>query len=46
MNGSRADVVDLSGGVIYEVLCSEKEESYDEKVKKYPEEFEVVKARI
>jgi len=43
LNEARADVVDLSEGVVYEILVSESEESCDEKVKKYPEEFEVVK---
>ena len=42
-NGARCDVVDLTGGVIYEVLCSEKEESFEKKIKKYPEVFRVVK---
>ena len=42
-NGSRADVVDLTDGVIYEVLVSENEECCDEKIKKYPREFEIVK---
>ena len=46
LNGARADIVDLTSGTIYEVLCSEKEEDCDKKVKKYPEEFRVVKVRV
>lgn len=46
VNGSRADVVDLTSGIIYEVLCSEKEEDCDKKSRKYPEEFRVVKVRV
>ena len=45
-NNSRADVVDLSSGVIYEILFSEKEEDCDKKVKKYPEEFKLVKVKV
>ena len=46
VNGGRADVVDLSDGVIYEVLVSEDESRFEEKVKKYPREFEVVKVIV
>jgi len=46
VNGSRADIVDLTEGVIYEVLCSEKEEDCDRKIKKYPGEFRVVKVKV
>ena len=28
-------VIDLTSGIIYEVLCSEKEEDFKEKIKKY-----------
>ena len=42
-NGGRADVIDLTSGIIYEILCSEDEIKFEEKIKKYPEEFEVVK---
>ena len=45
LNNSRADIIDLTDGVIYEVLVSEKEDSFKEKIKKYPEEFEVVKVK-
>ena len=41
MNGSRADIIDLTDGVIYEVLFSEDEKKCDEKVKKYPDVFVV-----
>lgn len=44
-NGSRADIVDLTDGVVYEVLCSESEEDCDIKIEKYPEEFEVIKIK-
>ena len=46
VNGSRADIVDLTSGIIYEVLCSEKEDDCNLKIKKYPEEFSVVKVKI
>ena len=46
LNNSRADVVDLTDGVIYEVLVSEKESKFENKVKKYPEEFKVVKVKV
>jgi hypothetical protein len=46
VNGGRADVIDLTEGVVYEVLVSEKEENFNEKIKKYPEEFEVVKIEV
>ena len=43
LDGSRADIVDLTASVIYEVVVSESEESFNEKVKKYPRIFRVVK---
>ena len=46
VNGSRADIVDLSDGVIYEVLVSEKEEDCNMKVGKYPKEFGVIKVKV
>jgi len=45
LNGARADVIDLSDGIIYEVLVSEKEDSFKEKIKKYPSEFKIVKVK-
>ena len=39
--GGVGDVVDLSNGVIYEVVVTEKEESIENKRFKYPECFEV-----
>jgi len=42
-NNSRADLVDLSSGVIYEILFSEKDEDCDKKVKKYPENLKLLK---
>jgi len=44
-NGSRADVVDLTSGIIYEVLVSEDESKFEEKVSKYPQEFEIKKIK-
>ncbi|MFH1210269.1 MAG: hypothetical protein V1663_05795 [archaeon] len=46
LDGSRADIVDLTEGVVYEILCSETDEMFDEKIKKYPRELEIVKVRI
>ena len=43
LDGSRADIVDLTSSVIYEVLVSEKEESLEEKKKRYPKVFGIVK---
>lgn len=34
--GGRADVYDLTGKVVYEVLHSEKEENFEDKIRKYP----------
>ena len=45
-NNSRADVVDLTDGVIYEILCSETEENFEEKIKKYPINFKVIKVKV
>jgi hypothetical protein len=44
-NGTRADVLDLTEGTVYEILCSETEEKYEEKIQNYPEEFSVIKIR-
>lgn len=44
-NGSRCDVLDLTDGVIYEVLNSETDEEFEKKIKKYPMELEIVKVR-
>ena len=44
-NGARADVIDLSDGVVYEVLVSEDEKKFEEKIKKYPSIFTVVKVK-
>ena len=46
LNGSRADIVDLTDGVVYEVLYSEKAEDCNEKISKYPKEFSVVKVKV
>jgi len=45
-NGSRCDVLDLTSGVVYEILCSETDEIFEEKIKKYPKELEIVKVRV
>ncbi|MBU2633608.1 MAG: hypothetical protein KJ674_00015 [Nanoarchaeota archaeon] len=45
-NGSRADIIDLTDGVIYEVLVSEDESKFEEKVKKYPEKFRIIKIKV
>ena len=45
-NNSRADLVDLSSGVIYEILFSEKDEDCDKKVKNYPKKFRIIKIKI
>ena len=44
-NNCRADVIDLTDAVIYEVLVSEDENKFEEKVKKYPKGFEVIKVK-
>jgi len=44
-NGKRADVLDISAGVVYEVLKSEKEADCDIKTESYPSKFEVRKVR-
>ena len=43
--GARCDVLDLTEGTVYEILCSETEEKYEEKIQNYPEEFSVIKIR-
>ncbi len=45
-NGSRADIVDLTSSTIYEILCKENEKDFNEKVKKYPSIFRVVKVKV
>ena len=42
-NGARADVFDLTEGVVYEILCSETEKECEEKIKSYPDELKIVK---
>jgi hypothetical protein len=44
-NGGRADIVCISGGIGYiiEILCSESEERYNNKLSKYPREFKMLK---
>lgn len=43
LNGSRCDILDITAGVVYEVLHSETEEQLAEKVKHYPEQLTVMK---
>jgi hypothetical protein len=45
INGSRADVIDLTEGIIYEILVSEREENFKEKIKKYPRIFTIIKIK-
>lgn len=45
-NGSRCDVFDITSGTVYEILNSETDEEFEEKIKKYPQELEVVKIRV
>ena len=42
-NGSRADVVDLTDSVIYEILVSEDESKLEDKIRKYPDIFTIIK---
>lgn len=44
-NGTRCDILDLTDGTIYEILCSETEERFQEKIKKYPQELKIVKVK-
>lgn len=41
LNGCRADIIDVSEGIIYEIINTEKEKSLKEKIKNYPNIFEV-----
>jgi hypothetical protein len=43
--GGRADIVDLCCGIVYEVLVSESIDSLKEKIKKYPDELDVIAVR-
>mgnify|MGYP001598748136 CR=1 FL=1 len=45
-NGSRCDILDLTEGVVYEIMNSENERRFREKVKSYPEKFEIIKIKI
>ncbi|MFH1209826.1 MAG: hypothetical protein V1663_03485 [archaeon] len=45
-NGCRCDVFDITEGVVYEILCSETDEEFEEKIKHYPKELEVIKVRV
>ena len=42
-NVKRADIVDLSTGIIYEIAYSEKEDSLESKENSYPRVFEIIK---
>ena len=43
--GARCDVLDLTEGTIYEILCTETEEKFEQKIQNYPKEFDVIKIR-
>ena len=45
-NGKRCDIIDLTEGTIYEILNSEDEKKFNEKVKNYPKELEIVKVKV
>lgn len=45
-NGSRCDVIDLTSGVVYEILNTEDEKKFEEKIKKYPKEVEIKKVKV
>ena len=45
LNGSRCDVLDITEGVVYEILHSETEEQLAEKIKHYPDELRIIKVR-
>ena len=43
LNGIRCDIIDLTDGVIYEILNSEDDKKFNEKVKRYPKELRIIK---
>lgn len=45
-NGSRADVVDLTAGTVYEVLKSEKVSDFQRKRAEYPQELTVLPIKV
>jgi len=45
VGGGRADIFDISNGVIMEIVVSESKESIEEKRKKYPSGVEIVEVR-
>lgn len=44
-NGTRADILDLTEGTIYEVLNTEDENEFGNKVSKYPQELKIIKVK-
>ena len=46
INNSRADVIDLTTGEIYEIFVSEDEKDFEEKIKNYPINFRVIKVKV
>ena len=46
LNGSRCDIIDLTNGVIYEVINTESEKRFEEKIEKYPKEFKILKINV
>ncbi|MBU4502622.1 MAG: hypothetical protein KKA79_08550 [Nanoarchaeota archaeon] len=44
-NGTRADILDLNEGTIYEILHTETEKKFKEKIKNYPKQFRIIKIK-
>ena len=44
-NGSRCDILDLTEGTIYEILHTETEQKYEQKIQKYPKELRIIKIK-
>ncbi len=44
--GGRADLITLYDKTIYEVMVSETDKSIENKIKKYPDSFKIVKVRV
>jgi len=45
-NGSRCDVLDLTDGVVYEILNSEDEKNLRKKLVRYPEKLDIVVVEV
>lgn len=46
LNGSKCDILDLTDGIVYEVLNSEDERRFEDKIKKYPERLEIIQIKV